>query len=149
MSFIEIKLDKKAVRERKRRGRGPGSGRGGQSGRGAKGQKARSGGNIKPRFEGGQMPLYRRIPKRGFRNRNKKIFNIVNISSLNVFTDGLTVGVEQLLERGLINANKYPVKLLGGGNLKINGLNLNVHAVSKQGREKIEKSGGKVVLIEA
>ena len=132
MSVIEIKVDKSAFKVRRRRGRGIGSGRGGLSGRGSKGQKARSGGNIKPRFEGGQMPLYRRIPKRGFRSLDKKVFNILNISALDTFVEGSTVGVEQLVEKGLINANKYPVKLLGNGDLKVKGLTLNVHASSSR-----------------
>ncbi len=149
MSVIEIKAGINAGKDRKRRGRGIGSGRGGQSGRGAKGQKARSGGSIRPRFEGGQMPLYRRLPKRGFRNMNKKFFNIVNISSLDVFAEGSAVGIEQLVEKGLVKPNKFPVKLLGDGELKIKGLNLTVHAVSKNCREKIEKLGGKIALIEA
>lgn len=149
MSVIEIKVDKSAFKDRRRRGRGIGSGRGGLSGRGSKGQKARSGGNIKPRFEGGQMPLYRRTPKRGLRSLDKKVFNILNISALDVFEEGSTVGVEQLVEKGLINANKYPVKLLGNGDLKVRGLTVNVHAASKQGIEKLEKSGGKIAIIEA
>ncbi len=148
MSVIEIKRDKRALKNRRRRGRGIGSGRGGQSGRGAKGQKARSGGNIAAHFEGGQMPLYRRIPKRGFRNMNRKIYNIVNVSSLGIFAEGSEVGIEELKGKGLIKSNNLPVKLLGNGELKVKNLKITVHAFSQSGREKIEKLGGKAVLIE-
>jgi large subunit ribosomal protein L15 len=80
---------------------------------------------------------------------HKKIFNIVNIASLEVFPEGSAIGVEQLVEKGLINANKFPVKLLGDGDLKVKGLSITVHAASKAGREKIEKAGGKISIIEA
>jgi large subunit ribosomal protein L15 len=148
MPVIEIKRNKNAVKYRKRRGRGSGSGRGGQSGRGAKGQKARSGGTISARFEGGQMPLYRRIPKRGFRNMNRKIYNIVNISSLDVFAEGSEIGISELKEKGLIKNNNLPVKLLANGELKVKNLKIAVHAFSKSGRERIEKLGGTIVKIE-
>ncbi len=147
MPVIEIKVNSNAVKDRKRRGRGIGSGRGGQSGRGAKGQKARSGGSVGAHFEGGQMPLYRRIPKRGFRPLTRNLFNIVNVSSLAVFKEGSEINAEQLLKKSLIKENGLPVKLLGSGDLSVKSLKITVNACSKGGREKIEKLGGSVNLI--
>lgn len=142
-----IKINKYAVKKAKRVGRGIGSGRGGYSGRGAKGQKARAGGSIRPKFEGGQMPLYRRLPKRGFKNLNKVVFNVLNISSLNVFEDGSEITIDLLKDKGLVKSNSLPVKLLANGELKINKLNVTVNACSKPAKEKIESLGGKLNLV--
>ncbi len=149
MPVIEIKVNRKAVKDRRRRGRGIGSGRGGQSGRGAKGQKARSGGSVGAHFEGGQMPLYRRIPKRGFHPLSRNVYNIVNVASLEVFKEGSEINNEQLIKKSLIKDNGLPVKLLGNGDLNIKNLKISVNACSKGGREKIEKLGGSVTIIEA
>jgi len=123
-----------------RRGRGHGSGNGKTAGKGHKGQKARSGA---PRlgFEGGQMPLYRRLPKRGFTNRNTKQIVAVNISALERFEDGATVDVNALIENGIIKKRKDGVKILGNGELT-KKLNVKVDAYSASAKEKIEALGG-------
>lgn len=129
----------------KRVGRGMGSGHGKTSCRGHKGQKSRSGYYLRLGFEGGQMPLARRLPKRGFKNRFKKRFQIVNIEQLNQFKKDSTVTVELLQDQRLIKNSRLPIKLLGKGKIS-KALNVQVQAVSKQAKEKIEKAGGKVQL---
>lgn len=127
----------------KRLGRGVGSGLGKTSGKGHKGAKARSGGGKRPGFEGGQMPLTRRIPKRGFTNIFAKEYAIVNVSALNAFEDGATVTTEALLEKGLIKKALDGVKVLGGGELQ-KKLTVSVDKVTDSAKEKIEAIGGKV-----
>ena len=129
-----------------RRGRGHGSGNGKTAGKGHKGQKARSGA---PRigFEGGQMPLYRRLPKRGFKNRNAKEIIAINVSALEAFDNGAEVGVNELLERGIINKTADGVKILGNGELT-KKLNVKVNAFSASAKEKIENAGGTAEVIE-
>ncbi|MBQ7066566.1 MAG: 50S ribosomal protein L15 [Lachnospiraceae bacterium] len=128
-----------------RRGRGHGSGNGKTAGKGHKGQKARSGA---PRigFEGGQMPLYRRIPKRGFKNRNTKEIIAINVSVLDRFDNDATVDVEALIEAGVIKNPKDGVKILGNGELT-KKLNVKVNAFSESAKEKIEALGGTVEVI--
>ncbi|MCR4595880.1 MAG: 50S ribosomal protein L15 [Lachnospiraceae bacterium] len=128
-----------------RRGRGHGSGNGKTAGKGHKGQKARSGA---PRigFEGGQMPLYRRLPKRGFKNRNAKEIIAINVSALEVFDNGAEVGVAELLEKGVINKVADGVKILGNGELT-KKLNVKVNAYSESAKEKIEAVGGTAEVI--
>jgi large subunit ribosomal protein L15 len=128
-----------------RRGRGHGSGNGKTAGKGHKGQKARSGA---PRigFEGGQMPLYRRIPKRGFKNRNTKDIVAINISSLEKFENGSTVTVESLVESGIISNPRDGVKILGNGELT-KKLTVQVNAFSASAKEKIEALGGNAEVI--
>lgn len=128
-----------------RRGRGHGSGNGKTAGKGHKGQKARSGA---PRigFEGGQMPLYRRLPKRGFKNRNTKEIIAINISMLNKFEDGAEVTIESLMENGIINNPKDGVKILGNGELT-KKLNVRVTAFSESAIEKIKALGGNAEVI--
>ena len=128
-----------------RRGRGHGSGNGKTAGKGHKGQKARSGA---PRigFEGGQMPLYRRIPKRGFKNRNHKEIVAINLSVLDSFDDGATVDVEALIAKGIIKDAADGVKILGNGELT-KKLNVKVNAFSESAKEKIEKLGGTAEVI--
>ncbi|WP_066712877.1 50S ribosomal protein L15 [Clostridium sp. Marseille-P299] len=128
-----------------RRGRGHGSGNGKTAGKGHKGQKARSGA---PRigFEGGQMPLYRRLPKRGFKNRNTKEIITVNVSMLNKFEDGADVTIESLMEIGIINNPKDGVKILGNGELT-KKLNVKVSAFSESAIEKIKALGGNAEVI--
>ena len=123
-----------------RRGRGHGSGNGKTAGKGHKGQKARSGA-PRPGFEGGQMPLYRRIPKRGFTNRNTKEIVGINISALEVFENGTTVTVETLLEKGIVRNAKDGVKILGNGELT-KKLDVKANAFSASAKEKIEALGG-------
>ncbi len=127
----------------KRLGRGVGSQLGKTSGKGHKGAKARSGGGKRPGFEGGQMPLTRRIPKRGFTNIFAKEYAIVNVSALNAFEDGATVTTEALLEKGLIKKALDGVKVLGGGELQ-KKLTVSVDKVTDSAKEKIEAIGGKV-----
>lgn len=131
-------------RTHKRVGRGPGSGTGKTAGRGVKGQGKRSAGRETPfHFEGGQMPISRRLPKRGFHNPFGKTYRIVNVGALSVFGDGATVDAEQLEARGLIKHGKQPVKLLAEGDAPSN-LTVKVHKASASARKKIEDAGGKV-----
>ena len=127
----------------KRLGRGVGSQLGKTSGKGHKGAKARSGGGKRPGFEGGQMPLTRRLPKRGFTNIYAKQYAIVNVSALNVFEDGATVTNDALIEKGLIKKVLDGVKVLGGGDLQ-KKLTVSVDKVTASAKEKIEAIGGKV-----
>lgn len=128
-----------------RRGRGHGSGNGKTAGKGHKGQKARSGA-PRPGFEGGQMPLYRRIPKRGFTCRNSKQIVGINVSALNRFEDGATVTVETMIESGLVSNPKDGVKILGNGEIS-KKLNVKVNACSESAKAKIEAAGGTVEVI--
>ncbi len=128
-----------------RRGRGHGSGNGKTAGKGHKGQKARSG-SPRPGFEGGQMPLYRRIPKRGFTNINSKEIIAINVDKLEVFNDGDVVTVAALKEKGIINNPKDGVKILGNGELT-KKLTVQVNAFSKSAAQKIEALGGKAEVI--
>ncbi len=128
-----------------RRGRGHGSGNGKTAGKGHKGQKARSGA-PRPGFEGGQMPLYRRIPKRGFKCRNSKNIVGINISALEVFDNGADVTVDTLIEKGIVKNPRDGVKILGGGELT-KKLNVAVNAYSESAKEKIEALGGKAEVI--
>lgn len=135
-----------STRGRKRVGRGPGSGRGKTATRGTKGQKARSGGTLHPRFEGGQMPLIRRIPKRGFNNPNRVEYQTVNVRDLRRF-DG-EVSPEALEAAGLIGNLREPVKVLGQGDVD-KALTVSAHAFSAGARAKIEAAGGSVRVIGA
>ena len=128
-----------------RRGRGHGSGNGKTAGKGHKGQKARSGA-TRPGFEGGQMPLYRRIPKRGFTNRNSKTIIGINVSALEVFDNDAVVYVETLIEQGIVKNPRDGVKILGNGELT-KKLTVQVNAFSKGAVEKIEAVGGKAEVI--
>ena len=128
-----------------RRGRGHGSGNGKTAGKGHKGQKARSGA-PRPGFEGGQMPLYRRIPKRGFKNRNTLEIVAINVSKLEAFEDGATVTVEALMEKGIVSNPKDGVKILGNGELT-KKLNVKANAFSATAKEKIEALGGTAEVI--
>ena len=125
----------------KRVGRGIGSGTGKTSGKGHKGQNARSGGGVRPGFEGGQMPLYRRLPKRGFTNRNSKDIVAINLSALEVFENGETVTVETLLEKGIVKNPEDGVKILGNGEFT-KKLDVKANAFSASAKEKIEALGG-------
>lgn len=131
-------------RNRKRIGRGPGSGTGKTAGRGQKGQKARSGGSVHPRLEGGQMPLIRRIPKRGFTNPNRTSFQAVNVRDLARFEADVTP--EILSQAGLVGSAKLPVKVLGTGDIE-KALTVTAHAFSASARKKIEAAGGSVTVI--
>ena len=128
-----------------RRGRGHGSGNGKTAGKGHKGQKARSGA-PRPGFEGGQMPLYRRIPKRGFTCRNSKTIIGINMSALEVFDNDAVVTVDTLIEKGIVKNPRDGVKILGGGELT-KKLTVQVNAFSESAKEKIEALGGKAEVI--
>lgn len=133
--------------KRQRVGRGTGSGRGYTSGRGSNGQNCRSGGSVRLTFEGGQTPLFRRLPKRGFNNKFKKEFNEVNVYQLNKFSADETVTPEVLLEKGIIdNIAKNGVKILGKGEVNI-ALDVKAQAFSASARKKIEAAGGKSEVI--
>ena len=130
----------------KRIGRGHGSGQGKTAGKGHKGQKARSGGSIRPGFEGGQMPLQRRLPKRGFNNIFAKTIVAVNVGSLNKFEDGAVVDTQALVDAGLVKNSFDGVKILGNGNLT-KKLEVKVNAYSVSAKEKIEAAGGKAEVV--
>jgi large subunit ribosomal protein L15 len=135
-----------ATRPKTRVGRGPGSGLGKTSGRGQKGQYARSRG-FKPHFEGGQTPIQRRLPKRGFRNPFPTITAAVNVGALDVFVSGANVDVQALVGRGLVRGRFDRIKILGDGELT-KPVTVSAHAFSRAAAAKIEKAGGKVVVIE-
>ena len=129
-----------------RKGRGAGSGNGKTAGRGHKGQWARSGGGVRVGFEGGQMPLARRIPKRGFHNIFAKPLEAVNVSSLDKFEDGAVVNAQALLEKGILSKCQYGVKILGNGSIS-KKLTVQASAFSASAKEKIEAAGGKVEVV--
>lgn len=135
-------------KSRKRLGRGTGSGLGKTSGKGHKGQNARSGGGVRPGFEGGQMPLFRRLPKRGFTNIFKKEIGTINLDDLNRFEEGTVVTPELLFENGLIkrSRSKDGIKILGNGDLNVK-LTVRAQHFSKSAIDKIESTGGKVEVI--
>ncbi len=146
MNLHTLKPRPGAKHRTKRLGQGESSGKGKTSGKGHKGQKARSGGSIRLGFEGGQMPLIRRLPKRGFNNaRFKKHYAIVNLSDLNRFDDGATIDESSLLEAKLIRGKYVGVKILGTGELT-KKLTISADQVSAGAREKIEKAGGTISI---
>lgn len=146
MKLHELRPAKGAVKSKKRVGRGTGSGLGTTAGRGMNGQNSRSGGGVRPGFEGGQMPLFRRIPKRGFTNRNTIVWTIVNIETLNAFEDGTEVTPALLIESGVIKNVRDGVKILGDGELT-KKLNVKANKFTKSALEKIEAAGGKAEVI--
>ena len=129
-----------------RKGRGEGSGNGKTAGRGQKGQWARSGGGVRVGFEGGQMPLTRRIPKRGFNNIFAKPLESINVSALEKFEDGSVVTVQDLLDKGILSKCQYGVKILGNGNIT-KKLTVQASAFSASAKEKIVAAGGKWVVV--
>ena len=147
MKLHELEKNIGAKHSKKRVGRGSGSGLGKTSGRGQKGQKARSGGSINPVFEGGQLPLYRRLPKRGFSNYPfKKEYAVINLSDLNVFEDGTVVTPALLKERGIVKKQLSGIKVLGEGQLE-KKLTVQAHKFSKSAIDKINESGSKAEVI--
>ena len=146
MRLEELKPAEGSTHRKKIVGRGIGSGVGKTSGRGHKGQKARSGGGVRPGFEGGQMPLYRRLPKRGFTNIFAKKYVAVNVEVLDKFNGGDEVTAESLLEKGIISKTLDGVKILGRGEVT-KKLTVKVAKVSESAKEKIEKAGGKAEVI--
>jgi large subunit ribosomal protein L15 len=146
MKLHELRAPEGSTKNRKRRGRGTASGQGKTGGRGMNGQNSRSGGGTRLGFEGGQMPLYRRIPKRGFTNIWKKEWEIVNIDELNIFENGTEVTPELLLETGIARKMADGIKILGEGTLE-KKVNVKAHKFSKSAVEKIESAGGKAEVI--
>ena len=147
MKLHELKPNEVSVQTRKRVGRGPGSGLGKTSGKGHKGQNARSGGGVRPGFEGGQLPLFRRLPKRGFNNYEFRTeYAIVNVGDLNDFKDGSVIELSNLKESGLVKKEKDGIKILGNGELT-KKLTVKANKFSSTARVKIENAGGKIEVI--
>ncbi len=146
MNLTDLKPNVGAKKKKFVKGRGHGSGNGKFAGRGRDGQNSRSGGGVRIGFEGGQMPLYRRLPKRGFTCRNSKEIITVSVESLNTFRAGSVVTIEKLQEKGLVNNPRDGVKILGNGELT-KKLTVQVNAFSKSAVEKIEAAGGKAEVI--
>ena len=146
MNLHDLSPAEGSTRKGKRKGRGHGSGNGKTSGRGHKGQKSRSGGGTRIGFEGGQMPLARRVPKRGFNNIFAKPLTAVNVVALNRFPDGATVDAESLLELGVLSKCEYGVKVLGNGALT-KKLTVKAAAFSESAKQKIINAGGKAEVV--
>ena len=146
MKLHELKSPVGSRKGRKRVGRGPGSGWGTTAGRGDNGQNSRSGGGTRPGFEGGQMPLIRRLPKRGFKNPFTKHYNVINLNRLNIFEEGTEVTEDLLLEKQIISKRLDGVKVLGNGAIE-KALTVKVSKFSKSASEKIEAAGGKAEVL--
>ena len=147
MKLNELQKNIGATHAKKRVGRGPGSGLGKTCGRGQKGQKARSGASINPVFEGGQLPLYRRIPKRGFKNaRFKTVYGVINLADLNKFEDGTVVTPALLKDTGLVKKQYEGIKVLGNGKLE-KKLTIQANKFSESALEKIKEAGSKAEVI--
>jgi len=143
MQLHDLSPEKGAKKNRKKVGRGPGSGMGKTSTRGHKGLKARSGGSVRPGFEGGQMPLYRRLPKRGFFNVFKTKIAVLNIKDLDRFEDGTTINADTLRDSGMVKGSFDSIKILGTGEITKKFVFKNI-LISKTAREKIETAGGSI-----
>lgn len=146
MKLHELKASEGSRKTRNRVGRGMSSGNGKTSGRGHKGQKARSGGGVRPGFEGGQMPLFQRLPKRGFTNIHRKEYTIVNLDVLNRFEDGTEITPELLLEEGVVSKLNTGIKVLGKGAIE-KKLTVKAHKFSASAKEAIEAAGGQTEVI--
>jgi large subunit ribosomal protein L15 len=146
MKLHELRPAEGSTKNKKRIGRGTASGQGKSAGKGQKGQNSRSGGGVRLGFEGGQMPLYRRLPKVGFTNIWRKEYAVVNLSDLDVFEDGTVITIEVLKEAGLVKALKSGVKILGTGDIS-KSLTVQANKFSKSAAEKINAAGGKVEVI--
>lgn len=146
MNLGSLKPPDGSRKKRKRVGRGDGSGHGGTSCKGHKGQNARSGGGVRPGFEGGQMPLSRRLPKRGFRNPFRKEIVTINIEQLNKFSKGSVIDKEVLVSAGLVKGKSDGIKVLGKGNIDY-PISLKVDMISRGARGKIKAAGGSITLV--
>ncbi|MCT4634333.1 MAG: 50S ribosomal protein L15 [Firmicutes bacterium] len=146
MKLHNLRPAEGSTKSRKRVGRGTGSGLGTTAGRGMNGQNSRSGGGVRPGFEGGQMPLFRRIPKRGFNNPFRKEWTIVNVEDLNRFDDNAEITIEALVEAGLVKKVNYGVKILGNGELQ-KKLTIKANKFTQSAIKKIEAAGGKAEVI--
>ena len=142
-----LKPNNGSRKKKLRKGRGIAAGQGASCGFGMRGQKSRSGRSTRPGFEGGQMPLYRRVPKlKHFQIINQKVFSIINLSKLNDFKDNDTVNIDSLVKKGLLFKPKYPLKVLGNGEIKVK-LKVEAHAFTRAAKEKIESLGGSCEII--
>ena len=146
MKLFELKPSEGTNRDSKRKGRGHGSGNGKTAGRGHKGQKARSGGGVRIGFEGGQMPIYRRLPKRGFNNIFAKKYAEINVSDLNKFENGAVVDAQALVEAGILNKTLDGVKVLGNGSID-KKVTVKAAKFTESAKEKIEAAGGKAEVM--
>lgn len=146
MKLNELSPETGAQKKRKRVGRGVASGAGKTAGRGSKGQNARSGGGVRPGYEGGQMPIHRRLPKRGFKNHFKKVFAIVNVQDLNRFDADTVVDEVVLIKSGLVKGDRDGIKLLGKGDVQV-PVTVRINRISESARQKIEAAGGKIEVI--
>ncbi|HSN65507.1 MAG TPA: 50S ribosomal protein L15 [Fusibacter sp.] len=146
MRLHDLRPAEGSTKSKKRVGRGTGSGLGTTAGRGANGQNSRSGGGVRPGFEGGQMPLFRRIPKRGFHNKFKKQWTVINIEILNEFEDGTEITPEVLLQTGVVSKLSYGLKILGDGELN-KKLTVKANKFTQSAITKIEAAGGKAEVI--
>ena len=146
MKLHELSPAEGSVKEGFRKGRGAGSGNGKTAGKGHKGQNARSGGGVRPGFEGGQLPIYRRLPKRGFNNRFAKEYAIINVGRLDAFENGAVVSIETLLANGMLNKELDGLKILGNGELT-KKLTVKAAIFSASAKEKIEAAGGKCEVV--
>lgn len=146
MQLHELKPSVGSRKERKRKGRGIGTGNGKTAGKGHKGQNARSGGGVRPGFEGGQMPIFRRLPKRGFKNPNRTEYAIVNLDTLNLFEEGTEVTPELLVETGVVKNAKNGIKILGNGSLE-HKITVKAHKFSGSAKEAIVAAGGTTEVI--
>ncbi len=146
MKLFELKPGEGSTKDTKRKGRGHGSGNGKTAGRGHKGQKARSGGGVRIGFEGGQMPIYRRLPKRGFTNIFAKQYTEINVSDLNKFENGAVVDAAALKEAGIIKKSLDGIKVLGNGDIKVK-VTVKAAKFTQAAKEKIEAAGGKVEVM--
>lgn len=146
MELHNLKPAKGATHKKKRVGRGPGSGHGKTACRGNKGQRSRSGHSMQPGFEGGQMPLHRRLPKRGFTNIFRREYAVINLDQLNIFKAGTTVTPEELVRRGLVKRSVNGIKILAEGELKT-ALIVRAHKFSSSAAKKIQSAGGTVEVI--
>jgi len=146
MRLHELRPAEGTNKSKKRVGRGTGSGLGTTAGRGMNGQNSRSGGGVRPGFEGGQMPLFRRIPKRGFKNRNRIIWTTVNVEDLNAFEANTVITPELLIECGMVKKFNDGIKVLGDGELNV-GLTVKANKFTQSAIEKIEAAGGKAEVI--
>ena len=147
MKLYELSPAPNSNKKAYRKGRGAGSGNGKTSGKGHKGQNARSGGGVRPGFEGGQMPLYRRLPKRGFKNVLATRYSEINVSTLDKFEDGAEITPELLKESGLVKKLYDGVSVMGNGEIT-KKVTIHAHRFTKTAKEKIEKAGGKAIVIE-
>ena len=146
MKLHELSPAAGSTRDSFRKGRGPGSGNGKTAGKGHKGQNARSGGGVRPGFEGGQIPLYRKLPKRGFNNRFAVNYVIVNVSALNAFEDGAVVDLDALLAKKIVRKSLDGLKVLGNGEIT-KKLTVKAKVFSATAKEKIEAAGGKIEVV--